>query len=140
MKSFSMVMSDILKFSVGKAGSGDYIAWNYTKNGVFSVKSAYHLKNELGMNQAGRAGPSISTDDHRGWLNLWAADVPGKVKIHVWRLIKNGLAVGDELHRRNIKHWVRCAACYRDESMLHRFWKCPHSMQTWEDVMSLTNL
>jgi hypothetical protein len=68
------------------------------------------------MNQAGRAGPSISTDDHRGWLNLWAADVPGKVKIHVWRLIKNGLAVGDELHRRNIKHGVRCVACYQDES------------------------
>jgi hypothetical protein len=104
MKCFSMVMSDILKFSVGRAGSEDYIAWNYTKNGVFSVKSAYHLKNELGMNQAGRAGPSISTDDHRGWLNLWAADVPGKVNIHLWRLINNGLAVGDELHRRNIKH------------------------------------
>jgi hypothetical protein len=39
MKCFSMVMSDILKFSVGIAGSEDYIiAWNYTKT-EFSVSS-----------------------------------------------------------------------------------------------------
>jgi hypothetical protein len=28
---------------------------------------------------------------------LLGADIPNKVKIHVWRLARNGLAVGDEL-------------------------------------------
>jgi hypothetical protein len=31
-------VADILKISVGHAGTRDYLAWNYTKNGIFSVK------------------------------------------------------------------------------------------------------
>jgi hypothetical protein len=40
-------VNDILKIPVGRAGSVDYMAWNYTKNGLFSVRSAYHLKQQL---------------------------------------------------------------------------------------------
>jgi hypothetical protein len=40
-------VADILKIPVGRAGSEDYIAWNYTKNGIFSVRSAYHLKQQI---------------------------------------------------------------------------------------------
>jgi hypothetical protein len=31
-------VEDILKIPVGRAGTGNYVAWNYTKNGIFSVK------------------------------------------------------------------------------------------------------
>jgi hypothetical protein len=41
---FEKDVEDILKIPVGRAGSVDYIAWNYTKNGIFSVRSAYDLK------------------------------------------------------------------------------------------------
>ena len=34
----------ILKISVGGQGADDYYAWNWTKNGLFCVRSAYHLK------------------------------------------------------------------------------------------------
>jgi hypothetical protein len=37
-------VNDILKIPVGRAGSVDYMAWNYTKNGLFSVRLTYHLK------------------------------------------------------------------------------------------------
>jgi hypothetical protein len=83
-------VDDIMSVPVGRAGTDDYIAWNYTKNGVFSVKSAYHLKMQMIHSQRGRATSSRTLDEHRGWLALWAADVPGKAKIHVWRLIKKG--------------------------------------------------
>jgi hypothetical protein len=83
--------------------------------------------------QRGRASSSLSLDEHRGWLSLWDADVPGKAKIHVWRLIKNGLAVvGDERQRRHIKEGVKCIVCHKDESLLHRFWRCPQSASVWE--------
>jgi hypothetical protein len=36
-------VQDILKIHVGRAGMEDFIAWNHTKSGIFSVKSAYHL-------------------------------------------------------------------------------------------------
>jgi hypothetical protein len=133
-------VADILKTPVGRAGSEDYVTWNYTKNGIFSVKSAYHLRMQIIESQAGRAGPSISCEEHRGWLALWAANVPGKAKIHMWRLIKNGLAVGEELHRRNIKLGIKCIACNREESRLHHFWGCPHSLRTWELIREQTGM
>jgi hypothetical protein len=75
-----------------------------------------------------------------GWLALWAAQVPGKVKIHVWRLIQNGLAVGNELQCRKIKEGVLCLVCNREESLLHHFWHCPHSTATWEIARSQMGL
>jgi hypothetical protein len=57
--------------------------------------------------------------------------VPGKVKVHVWRLVENGLAIGTELSRRKIKDGIVCLACGRTEDLVHRFWTCPHSASTW---------
>jgi hypothetical protein len=114
-------VEDILKIPVGRAGSEDYVAWNYTKNGVFSVRSAYHLKRQLKAATAGTASSSFNVSEHQGWLSLWSANVPGKVKVHGWRLAKNALAVGEELRRRKIKEGVKCIACNREETILHRF-------------------
>jgi hypothetical protein len=44
---FEVDVTDILKIPVGRAGTDDYVAWNYTNNGIFSVRSAYHLKQHL---------------------------------------------------------------------------------------------
>jgi hypothetical protein len=41
------VEAGILNILVGRARTEDYLAWNYTKNRIFSVKSAYHLKSDL---------------------------------------------------------------------------------------------
>jgi hypothetical protein len=125
---------------VGRAGTDDYVAWNYTKNGQFSVRSAYHLKQHLKNMAARRAGPSMSCTEHKGCLALWAANVPNKVKVHGWRLAKNGLAVGAELSRRKIKQGVCCVVCNREETVFHRFWGCPHSVQVWAHMRSRTSL
>jgi hypothetical protein len=47
-------VADIVKIPVGHAGSRDFSAWNYTKNGLFTVKSAYHLKMQLKRSQEGQ--------------------------------------------------------------------------------------
>jgi hypothetical protein len=137
---FDVDVEDILKIPVGRAGTCDYLAWNYTKNGIFSVKSAYHLKTYLKRLQAGKPGTSSNCDEHKGWLSLWAADVPNKVKIHCWRLMKNGLAVGAELSRRKIKQGILCIACNREETLKHRFWECPQAKRVWELVSDLSGL
>ena len=64
---------------------------------------------------------------HKGYLALWDTNAPAKAKIHMWRMVRNGLAVGAELHRRRIKPGVFCVACGREETVLHRFWTCQHS-------------
>jgi hypothetical protein len=80
----------------------------------------------------GRAESSRSCDMQKGWLSLWSANVPGKVKVNCWRLIENGLAVGTELKYRRIKDGVNCRVCDREESLVHRFWSCSHSAFAWE--------
>jgi hypothetical protein len=58
-------VDDILKIPIGRARTADYLAWNYTKNGVFTVKSAYHLKMQLNRARAETPGPSRSLSEHK---------------------------------------------------------------------------
>nr|XP_051220950.1 uncharacterized protein LOC127339093 [Lolium perenne] len=135
---FDFDAKDIKKIAIGGPGTEDYYAWNLTKSGIFSVRSAYHLKMNQKKIQAGGIESSSSVDAHKGWLALWNANIHGKIKVHVWRLMKNGLALGAELHRRRIKGGVVCVACGREETALHRFWHCPHSQQIWDHIRNHT--
>jgi ribonuclease HI len=86
----------------------------------------------------GRAESSGGFSDHKGRMALWEAQVPGKIKVHMWRLMENGLAVGTELARRRIKDGIVCLACGRTEDLVHRFWVCPHSISAWSYLTELT--
>jgi hypothetical protein len=135
---FDFDAQDVKKIVIGGPGTEDYYAWNFTKNGQFTVRSAYHLMMHQKKTKAGGVESSNSVEAHRGWLELWNANVPGKVKVHVWRLLKNGLALGAELQRRKIKEGVVCVACGWEETALHHFWHCPHSHFLWKTVGDLT--
>jgi hypothetical protein len=108
-------------------GTINFLAWNFMKSGILSVKSAYHMGMQRKRLNEGVPEPSLSYRMHAGWLALWDTKVPGKVKVHMWCLIQKGLAVGAELQRRMSKQGVRCIACDREENLEHRFWTCPHS-------------
>ena len=45
--------ADIKQIAVGGPGTEDTLAWNYTKNGVFSVRSAYHLRMTMNKVRSG---------------------------------------------------------------------------------------
>lgn len=123
--------ADIKQIAVGGPGTEDFLAWNYTKSGVFTVRSAYHLRMSMKKCNSGQPEPSSSVKRHKGYLALWDTNALGKAKIHMWRMIRNGLAVGAELHRRRIKPGVFCVACGREETIVHRFWTCQHSNFFW---------
>ena len=127
---------EIKQITVGGPTVDDFIAWNYTKNGEFTVRSAYHLGMTLKKAKTGSPGSSSSIASHKAWMSLWDTVAPGRMKIHTWRLIRNGLAVGSELHRRKIKPGVFCPVCGREETNIHRFWRCPHSAKFWTLVCS----
>jgi hypothetical protein len=128
---FEFDVADIKNTIIGGPMKQDVPAWNFTKNGLFSVKSAYPLQMQIMGEKKGRIESSSTVEAHRGWLKLWGANIPGKVKVHVWRLMKNGLALGAELQRRRIKGGILCVACGREETALHRFCHCNHTQQIW---------
>jgi hypothetical protein len=61
------------------------------------MRSAYHLQMQQRKLYAGMSESSTAVEAHKGCLALWGANIPGKVKVHIWRLMRNGLALGAEL-------------------------------------------
>jgi hypothetical protein len=55
---FDFDVQDILKVVIGVPDTEDCPAWNYTKNGVFSVRSAYHFQMKQRRIKAGRSESS----------------------------------------------------------------------------------
>jgi hypothetical protein len=106
---------------VGRTGTSDVLSWNFMKSVIFSVKSAYHMGMQRKRLNEGVPEPSSSYRIHAGWLALWDTKVPGKVKVHMWRLIQKGLAVGAQLQRWKSKQGVICIACDHEENLEHRF-------------------
>ncbi|KAE8799315.1 WD repeat domain phosphoinositide-interacting protein 3 [Hordeum vulgare] len=84
---------DIKKIAMG--GIEDQLAWNFTLDGMFTVKSAYHLRMSMNTVRTGQPKASSSVAKHRGYLALWETNAPGKVKIHMWfsQLLKEELGV-----------------------------------------------
>lgn len=74
--------ADIKQIAIGGLGTDDYLAWNFTKNGCFTVKSAYHLKMSMNRARTGRTESSSSVNTHKGYTALWDTSAPGKAKIH----------------------------------------------------------
>ena len=62
----------------------DAWTWHNTKNGEFSVRSAYYL--ELHESKIGRASTSIDPRK-KVWKTLWSANVPEKIKHFGWRVL-----------------------------------------------------
>lgn len=114
---------DILHIKILRWDGNDFLAWNWTTNGLFTVRSAYKLRRQEDfiINRDKKGGSSSSVQVHNGWLKLWSAKVPGKVKIHLWRICLQSIAVGDELKRRKIKDLVSCPYCFRGEVFITAF-------------------
>ena len=61
---------DIQQIAVGGPGRSDYLAWNYTKDGCFTVKSAYHMCMAKSRARSGQPDTSSSVTKHRGYMAL----------------------------------------------------------------------
>ena len=71
----------ILQIPLPRLDTSDFVAWHYNKNGMFSVKSAYHIEWES------QYGGKLRNEEHVGsaytnlvWKNLWSLKVPAKLK------------------------------------------------------------
>ena len=52
-------VNDIKQIAIGGPGTEDYPAWNYTKNGDFAVRSAYHLRMSQTMRDPDSRRPQV---------------------------------------------------------------------------------
>uniref|UniRef100_A0A803N5D5 Reverse transcriptase zinc-binding domain-containing protein n=1 Tax=Chenopodium quinoa TaxID=63459 RepID=A0A803N5D5_CHEQI len=96
--------------------------WKGTKNGEFTVRSAYHF--ELQRSKS-NAGPSNIVPDVKLWRKIWEASVPPKVKSVTWRAVRGGLPVRAVLSTRGMKIGLGCGE--ECETIMHMLAFCPES-------------
>nr|POE91849.1 putative ribonuclease h protein [Quercus suber] len=105
--------------------------WPYTRDGLFSVKSGYHLSMEQDGTEL--TGTSIAGATSPCWKAIWRMHVPNRVKSLVWRAGNNALPTRVNLVRRHILTDSMCPECMNQpEDTMHALWSCPKLQDMWK--------
>lgn len=108
----------------------DTFIWGPSPNGTLTVKSATWLQNEQ-MNSHNKA-PVLR--------KLWNLNIPPKIKIFAWLLIRGRLATRGRLHKfmKNID--PTCPICHADvETQDHLMIHCPFVKEVWKCAQHCPN-
>ncbi|KAH9741755.1 putative reverse transcriptase/RNA-dependent DNA polymerase [Citrus sinensis] len=99
----------------------DELCWHYDKLGKYSVKSGY----QLALKEKFPSAPSSSNLEPRQWNAIWKLDLPEKIKIFMWRAVKNLLPTAENLWKRKVVPDPICQRCKRGvETSVHAMVKC----------------
>ncbi|KAF2308605.1 hypothetical protein GH714_011267 [Hevea brasiliensis] len=99
--------------------------WHFNKNGIYSVKSAYHVLSEDHLISFGQLGGL-------NWKKLWLVPVPPKVKNLVRRALHNIIPTVANLQTRKVYIGGGCLKCSAFEDADHGFLTCPCAYDCWE--------
>ncbi|KAL0413622.1 UNVERIFIED_CONTAM: hypothetical protein Sradi_1563900 [Sesamum radiatum] len=119
----------ILKIPLSKLGCDDLPVWHFSKDGRFSVKSAYCVARDIEEQRA----PNTSFNSSKPkWGFLWSSPVPNKIKVFAWKLCKNAIPTSVNLAIRIQGTHFCCPLCQcsREDSD-HAMITCPFARQVW---------
>lgn len=74
-------MEAILQVPLSRRQAPNAIMWLPNKNGVFLVKSCYHMTRLLSQKVGGSKESSVRNDRGLMWQKLWKCQLPNKIKI-----------------------------------------------------------
>jgi len=114
--SFSAYVANIIKnISLCRSLPPDKIIWNGTLNGVFSVKSAYHIALDLLRRKNGECSSSSGSSEF--WKKIWAVKAPNALKKFLWRACQNVLPTKQNLLRKGVVDNDLCPCCQLEWSL-----------------------
>lgn len=107
----------------------DTWCWHYSKDGRFTVRSAYRM---LLTKEVTSRASSSTTRGRFDWNLIWDATVPPKIKHFASRAVREGLAVQGQLVKRGLGGEVRSKVCGEGvETVLHAQATCPDAQRIW---------
>lgn len=108
----------------------DRIVWAGNKNGIFSVRSAYHLAKDL--NSRNESGYSGSDNMTFLWKRIWRISGPRVILLFLWQACNNILPTNENLFKRRITTDPLCPVCRLEvETAGHVPWSCPAARDVW---------
>lgn len=115
----------IICISLGSRNREDKLCWSPEKRGFYSVKTAYWIARTKVMGD-------VLSNSSRGypfkdlWKHVWEENVPGKVRICIWRACTNTLPTRAALCMKGYTGDTRCLLCpCPSEDTSHILIKCP---------------
>ncbi|CAN0878470.1 Putative ribonuclease H protein At1g65750 [Linum grandiflorum] len=106
-------------------GEEDSVVWQYSKNGTYSVRSAYRLLLDTCVSMDGLR---VEGD----WTTLWSLPMQPKIKHFIWRASREVLATRGNLQHRHINVPWQCGLCSLGmETTWHLFMECSYAWECW---------
>ncbi|KAK8497416.1 hypothetical protein V6N13_000206 [Hibiscus sabdariffa] len=118
-------VSRICSIPLSKAGLSDEIFWRPDGLGVYTVKSGYRLiRGDLSSSTSTNSS-SHSMIMSRFYNEMWAVNLPSKIKINMWRIANNFLPTFENLQIRRLDVSNICPLCLTSsESIEHLMRDC----------------
>lgn len=122
----------ILSIPISQHGKVDYSIWHPNTNGVYSVKSGYHLAlAEHNAKLPPKASSSFEPPKSL-WKFIWTLKIPPKLKHFWWRVCCNFLATKENLCKRKCSPSPLCSTCCKEtESIEHLLFRCDWTKAVW---------
>ncbi|GMI99700.1 hypothetical protein HRI_003639300 [Hibiscus trionum] len=107
----------------------DEIAWSRNPSGEFTLASAYRTLMEATWN-----------DVDALWLDIWALQVPQRIRTFLWLVVHFRLLTNVERERRYITSDPSCTSCgCAAETILHVLRDCPTTRHLWHSIVPHEN-
>ncbi|XP_042944540.1 uncharacterized protein LOC122278417 [Carya illinoinensis] len=120
----------ILKIPISSSSMEDKLVWLGTRDGSFTVKSAYHMQKEA--IEMLKEQPSGGTQKQKSWTDCWKLQIPNATKTFLWRACLESLPTMLNLSKKKIVESPSCPICCREEeSTIHALWNCSSAMDVW---------
>jgi hypothetical protein len=126
-----------MQLQISKEGE-DFVRWPHTKNGIYSIKSAYNFARSdnffASRSRRGGGSSSMAAYEEKHWKMVLKIKAPGKMKIQLWRFAHDCLPTGVQMVRRHIPTTDICVFCGRVEDVEHVFLQCQFANEVWRLV------
>ena len=122
-------ISKITSLRVSRTGRQDSYCWDFTKSGLYTVKSGYTIAHEL----YSEVSHSVMEPSLTGLKkSIWKVKAPRKLKHFLWQALSEFLATAKQLKDRHCARESVCARCGAEsESVNHTLFECPPALQCW---------
>lgn len=125
------VVQAIIKIPTSISHGPDKLIWSHSKSGIYTVKSGYFQARR--GNQSRLSIPSSSYSPSKSmWSRLWTIPTSPKVRIFMWKVVKNWIACKQNLFHRKCGHTPLCPICeVEGESIEHTLFRCSWTRAVW---------
>ncbi|KAM7280318.1 hypothetical protein ACFE04_007452 [Oxalis oulophora] len=116
----------------------DQWVWKENNNGVYSVKSGYHVACKILF---GASSYQLSNSSaFQFWKKIWDISLPPQIRFFAWRLCNDTLPLKPNLLKKGMCVPSNCDICLdHEENSLHLFLNCLWSRGMW-NILNLNSV